>query len=293
MTLYLPLFLSLNSLTSLSVVPVASGGPVKYSSVAPPACSPPPQPAAPRKAAPASPAPPTLRKSLRDSPLGLPYFIRISLRPLLEQPLVVGVVLDLPLSNGTGHDVEVVEVVARRRSDHVVTLRHQHHIPVVERQGLVERAVFGIDPLQRETLLRPEPVIVGLLKVPLARGIVLVVLVRRIARPVAVRGQDLDHQKPLRRSVLHQDRTYLSLHVASAAYLDLDILGPDQHRIRPPLRRRRSYGDLQIRHGFYPVVRAWRQVECIGSAVEHALAAPDLRPLLNTSGYLTRSGERD
>src|ERR671914_284340 len=127
-------------------------------------------------------SPPALRKSLRDSPLALPYFIRISLRPLLEQPLVVGVVLDLPLSNGTGHDVEVVEVVARWRRDNMVTLRHQHHITVVERQGLVERTVFGVNPLQRETLLGPEPVIVGLLKVPLARGIVLVVLVRRIAR---------------------------------------------------------------------------------------------------------------
>src|SRR5215207_1241788 len=137
MTLYLPLFLSLNISMSFWVVPDSSGAEVKWISVAPPACSPPPQPAAPRKAAPASPAPPTLRKSLHDSPLALPYFIRISLRPLLEQPLVVGVVLDLPLSNGTGHDVEVVEVVARRRRDHVVTLRHQHHVTVVEGQGLV------------------------------------------------------------------------------------------------------------------------------------------------------------
>src|SRR5215218_10361516 len=81
MTLYLPLFFSLNWLTSLSVVPVVSGGPVKYTTVAPPLCSPPPQPAAPRSAAPASPAPPTLRKSLRESPLGLDLLrpIRFSL----------------------------------------------------------------------------------------------------------------------------------------------------------------------------------------------------------------------
>src|SRR5215203_1190803 len=47
----------------------------------PPPCSPPPQLAAPRKAAPASPAPPTLRKSLRESPLGLDLLrpIRFSL----------------------------------------------------------------------------------------------------------------------------------------------------------------------------------------------------------------------
>src|SRR5918994_6118714 len=217
-----------------------------------------------------------------------------SLHPsLAEQPLVVGVVLDLPLAYRSCHDVEVVQVVAWRRRDHVVTLRHEHHIAVMERQGLVERAVFGIDSLQREAFVWTDLMVVRLLQVSLVRWVIPVVFVRRVARPVAVRGQDLAHKKPLRRSVLHQDRTYLPLHVASAAYLDLDILGPDQHRIRSPLGRRRSNGDLQIRHGFYPVVRAWRQVECIGSAVEHALAAPDLCPLLITSGYLTRSGERD
>src|ERR687896_1904249 len=71
MTLYLPLYFSLNWLMSLDVVPVVSAGAVKYSLVAPPLCPSPPQPAAPRSAAPASPAPPTLRKSLRESSPGL------------------------------------------------------------------------------------------------------------------------------------------------------------------------------------------------------------------------------
>src|SRR5215211_1548111 len=82
MTSYLSLFLSLNWLTSLAVVPDVSGGPVKYSSVGPPLCSPPPQPAAPRSAAPASPTPPTLRKSLRESPLGLDLLCSIRFSPL-------------------------------------------------------------------------------------------------------------------------------------------------------------------------------------------------------------------
>src|SRR5215208_4408918 len=71
MTLYLPLYFSLNWLISVVVVPVASAGAVKYSLVVPPLCSFPVQPAAPRNAAPASPAPPALRKSLRESSLGL------------------------------------------------------------------------------------------------------------------------------------------------------------------------------------------------------------------------------
>src|SRR3712207_2682921 len=98
-TLYLPLFWSLNFWTRFWVVSVSSGAEVKTNSVAPPCCPPPPQPAAPSRVAPASPAPPTFRKSLRESLLArsLDPSTRVSFLQLTEQPLVVGVVLDLPL----------------------------------------------------------------------------------------------------------------------------------------------------------------------------------------------------
>src|SRR5215218_4811962 len=231
MTLYLPLFFSLNWLTSLSVVPVVSGGPVKYTTVAPPLCSPPPQPAAPRSAAPARPAPLTLRKSLRESPLGLDllYSIRLT-SSLADQPLVVGIVLYLPLAHRSCHHVEVVEVVTRGRRDHVVALRDEHHITVAKRQRLVERAVFGIDPLQREALFRLDAMVVRLLQIPLARGVFRVVLVWRIARPVSVRGDDLDDKKPLGRLVLHEDVGDLALHVTSTTGTPLRVLTSDQAR---------------------------------------------------------------
>ena len=48
----------------------------------------------------------------------LPFFLR------LEEPLVVGVVLELPFADRAGHDVQVVEVVAGGCRDRVVALRH-------------------------------------------------------------------------------------------------------------------------------------------------------------------------
>src|SRR3712207_9136163 len=93
-------------------------------------------------------------------------------------------VLYPPLPHGSCHNVEVVEIVARRRRDHVVPLGYEHNITVVERERLVERAVFGIDPLQSETLLWSDLMVVSLLQVSLSRWVIPVVFVRRVARPV-------------------------------------------------------------------------------------------------------------
>src|SRR5919107_515591 len=234
-TLYLPSFCSLNLWTSLPAVSVSSGAEVKTSSIGPPpCCCPPPHPAVPSNAAPASPVPPTLRKSRRESLLD-PVFVTFmrSSFSLSEQPLVVWVVLDLPLPHRPGHDVQVVEVVAGGRGDRVVALRDQHHVPVIKGECLVERAVLGVDPLQREALLRADPVVVSLLQVCLVRAIIPIVLVRRVAGVVAVRGKDLHDEQPLGRAILHQDRVYTPLHVPLAPDLHLDVLGFYQQRLRP------------------------------------------------------------
>src|SRR5215211_1507426 len=294
MTSYLSLFLSLNWLTSLAVVPDVSGGPVKYSSVAPPLCSPPPQPAAPRSAAPASPAPPTLRKSPRESPLSLDLLCSIRLTSsLADQPLVVGIVLYLPFAYRSCHHVEVVEVVARGRRDYVVALRYEHHITVVERKRLVERAVFGIDPLQREALLGLDSMVVRLLQVPLARGVFRVVLVGRIAGPVAVRGDDLDHKKPFGRLVLHEDVGDHALHVASTAGAPLGVFLSDQARRGTLFGRSGANGQLQVGYCLHPVARARRQVDRVRRPLEDAVAAAYAPPLLLRGGHSAESGEDD
>src|SRR5215213_5013262 len=202
-------------------------------------------------------------------------------------------VLYPPLAYWSCHDVEVVEVIAWRRRDHVVTLRHEYNITVVDRKGLVERAVFGIDPLQREAFVWTDLMVVGLLQVPLARGVIVVVFVRWVARPVAVRGQDLDDQEPLRPAVLHQDRTYLPLHVARAAYLHVDVLGHNTTRVDPPIGRRRGEGNLQLRRGFYRVLGARRQIEGIRRPIEDAPSATEILPLFAPCRDVARPRERD
>src|SRR5215212_9499079 len=122
--------------------------------------------------------------------------------------------------------------------------------------------------------------VVSLLQVPLARRVIVVVFVRRVARPVAVRGQDLDHQEPLGPAVLHKDRTYLPLHVARAANLHIDVPGPYHHRVDAPLGRRRSNRNLQLCRGLYRVLRTRWQIDRIRRPFEHALPATDVLPLL-------------
>ena len=46
----------------------------------------------------------------------------------------------------------------------MIAARHQNHVAVADRDRLVEFAVVGIDPLQRETLRRRKPMVIGLLE---------------------------------------------------------------------------------------------------------------------------------
>src|SRR5215208_1365791 len=135
--------------------------------------------------------------------------------------------------------------------------------------------------------------VVSLLQVPLARRVIVVVFVRRVARPVAVRGQDLDHQEPLGPAVLHKDRTYLPLHVARAANLHIDVPGPYHHRVDAPLGRRRSNRNLQLCRGLYRVLRTRWQIDRIRRSFEHALPATDVLPLLISRRHGAHPRERD
>src|SRR5215204_1457920 len=135
--------------------------------------------------------------------------------------------------------------------------------------------------------------VVSLLQVPLARRVIVVVFVRRVARPVAVRGQDLDHQEPLGPAVLHKDRTYLPLHVARAANLHTDVPGPYHHRVDAPLGRRRSNRNLQLCRGLYRVLRTRWQIDRIRRSFEHALPATDVLPLLISRRHGAHPRERD
>src|SRR6266849_10290508 len=101
-----------------------------------------------------------------------------------HEPQVVGVEGHLPLPERTGHDVEVIQVVPRRCRNGVITARYEHALAAAYGKALVERAVFGVDALQREAALVPQAVVVRLLESRLGGRRVRVVLVRRVARPM-------------------------------------------------------------------------------------------------------------
>ena len=94
---------------------------------------------------------------------------------------MVGVVLDFPLAHGSGHDVEVLEIVAGRRGDRVVAPRNENRIPVEYGHRLIEGALLVVDPLHGETLLWLYRVVVGLLQVGLVRAVVPIMPVWRVA----------------------------------------------------------------------------------------------------------------
>ena len=90
-----------------------------------------------------------------------------------------------------------------------------------------------------------EPVGVDLLEVVLDRQPLLLVLVRRVRRPVAARGQHLDHQQPVGGKLGRDDVVDLAGGVARPAHLDAHLLGRDRpHRVagRRPARRTRRRG---------------------------------------------------
>ena len=93
-----------------------------------------------------------------------------------------------PGAFGTGHDIEIIEVVAVRCADRVIAFRHHHHVAILHRHGFVEAAIVGVDALKGEALGRVDAVVVGFLEPGLGRRGIAVVLVRRVA---GTKGTDL------------------------------------------------------------------------------------------------------
>src|SRR5688572_25203096 len=91
---------------------------------------------------------------------------------LSEQALVVGVERHFPLPERARHDVQVVQVVARRGRNGVKASRHEDALAVTYRDALVEGPIGGVDPLHREPPLLPQAVVIGLLQCRLSRRIV-------------------------------------------------------------------------------------------------------------------------
>src|SRR5262249_26629082 len=116
--------------------------------------------------------------------------------------------------------------------------------------------------------------VVRLLEHDLAGGPVLVVLVRRVARPVSGGREHLDHEQPLGRELRLDDVVDLARRVAGAAHLDLDVLRLDERRLAPALTPGTAERHLAL--GLDAVVRAPRQVESPRHPGEDARAPAEL-----------------
>ena len=79
--------------------------------------------------------------------------------------------------------------------DRMVSLGHKRYITVFDHDGLIERAIIGVNALHGEALWRVQAMIVGFLKQGLIGQVVGVVFVRWIRRGVSGRGDDLDDQQ--------------------------------------------------------------------------------------------------
>ena len=150
-----------------------------------------------------------------------------------------------PLARRPRHHVQVVEVVARARRHGVVAPRHEHDLAVADGDRLVDRAVRRVDALERETVRRSDAVVVGLLEIRLARRVVDVVLVRRIAGPVAGRRDDLRYEQGLGRRLLHQDVVDLARLTAAAARLVPHVLRCEQAKVGAADGRCGADGELE------------------------------------------------
>ena len=155
---------------------------------------------------------------------------------VVADPGVGGVVGEAPRALARPrHHVQVVEVVAgRRHRGPVVAVRHQDDVAVRTSARDVDLASGAgrVDALVAEAAARDLEVVDLLERGLLARAL-LVVLVRRIRRPVAAGREHLDGDQPVGlEGVRRAEVVDLAAGLARAAQLDRHVLGGDV--ARPP-----------------------------------------------------------
>src|SRR5213593_887694 len=114
---------------------------------------------------------------------------------LVQLPPVGRIRRDQPLTAGTCHHVEVIEVIPRTGGNRMVAAGHENHVAVADLNCLIEGAIVGVDKLHGEALRACRAVVIGLFQVGLAGRIVRVVLVRWVAGPIPGGSQDFRNQQ--------------------------------------------------------------------------------------------------
>src|SRR5262245_57612200 len=137
-----------------------------------------------------------------------------------------------------------------RCNKRVIAVAHGHDVAVRDLYRFVAPA--GVHALESVAGAVAEAEVVHLVEVYLPRWIVGVVLVRRIARPVAARRVDLAQQQAIRRKLRPDDVDDLARGIAAAADLEAAVAWPDDARRAAPRRRRAAIGDLACLLGGNP-----------------------------------------
>ena len=98
----------------------------------------------------------------------------------------------------------------------MIALRNQDQVSIVDSDRFIISLVI-VDTLKGEAIVWLNMMVIGFLQVGLVRRVLSVVLVWGKARPVASRGDDLDHNQALRFLVGIQDVLDTALRVSLPA----------------------------------------------------------------------------
>ena len=154
-----------------------------------------------------------------------------------------GIVFEAPFTQGPGHHVEVVKVIAIGGGAGVVALGHQDHITISRGHGFIERPIFRVDPLHCEALSGVEAVIIGFLKIGHIRIGVFIVPVAGVAGPIACGREDLcDEQTVGHVAIFHCYIIYKTGVLAFAAWGEGDARRAKPLRAVAPFARRGADG---------------------------------------------------
>jgi hypothetical protein len=116
--------------------------------------------------------------------------------------------------------VEIVGIVPVGRDKRMIAVADDHQIAIGDRENAIRPSIGGVEALDAIPGGIGESVVIGLFEIGLNRRIVAIVFMRRIARPVSARCENLADEQPVRGRRGRQDVDDLSGRIAAAAYLE-------------------------------------------------------------------------
>ena len=164
--------------------------------------------------------------------------------PRGAQPSVMRIFSNRKCARRASQTIQIVHVITRPGDYGVVSTVYQNCVPVVRLQDLLAQSVSGIQLLQREAFRLLDSIVVNFIEIDLQRGIVDLVLVRRIAGPVAAGSINLNYHQFIRWKSGWHDVYDLPGGISAAAQITGDVAGSDQLWRKFGVRRYTAFGNL-------------------------------------------------